>query len=456
MAYCRLLVCLLLLGLSSAQAQLEDAEDLDRPWINEFHYDNIGTDVNEFVEVAAPEDLDISTYQLILYNGFFGRMYEKDAIYPLTDFEVGDTVNGITFYQLPMAPQNCSSLSSWCGLESGKDGFALANFFTPTSGRVVEFLSYEGSFVAKDGPALNMTSVDIGVQQLTTTPLGWSISKVGTGCNRDDFYWTMANASTAGTVNTDQTVTCAAVFINEFHYQNENGGEGQFVEVAANVEDVSTYSVVLYNGVDGQPYDAVLLSSFETGEEEDGLTFYYYEFPRIGGNVGLEVGGMEEINGTDTTMPAGMALVNNDETVLEFLSYGGSFTAQGGVAENMTTVDVGFTEDGDTPIGSSLQLTGAGCSRENFVWRAIEANNVDINPAGDTRGEENIAQTIVCVVEVEVVTGAPEVEEENDELGARDDDFLDDNVVIFEAAGNKIGPVTYSMGSKPSRPIKQP
>jgi hypothetical protein len=41
------------------------------------------------------------------------------------------------------------------------DGIALVN----PSGKVIQFLSYEGSFTATNGPALGMTSTDIGVSE---------------------------------------------------------------------------------------------------------------------------------------------------------------------------------------------------------------------------------------------------------------------------------------------------
>ncbi len=37
-------------------------------FINEFHYDNSGTDTGEFIEVVAPENTDLSEYSLVLYN----------------------------------------------------------------------------------------------------------------------------------------------------------------------------------------------------------------------------------------------------------------------------------------------------------------------------------------------------------------------------------------------------
>jgi len=44
------------------------------------------------------------------------------------------------------------------GLQNGTDGIALVD-----NGDVIEFLSYEGSFTAMDGPAARMHSIDIGV-----------------------------------------------------------------------------------------------------------------------------------------------------------------------------------------------------------------------------------------------------------------------------------------------------
>ena len=39
------------------------------PWINEFHYDNDGTDVGEFIEIAGPAGLNLSAYTIYTYDG---------------------------------------------------------------------------------------------------------------------------------------------------------------------------------------------------------------------------------------------------------------------------------------------------------------------------------------------------------------------------------------------------
>lgn len=45
-------------------------------------------------------------------------------------------------------------------------------------------------------------------------------------------------------------------------------------------------------------------------------------------------------------------------------------TAEDGAAIGMTSTDIGVSESGSTPVGASLQLTGAGTTYEDFDWRA--------------------------------------------------------------------------------------
>ena len=57
-------------------------------WINEIHYDNAGTDANEFVEVIVkdPETVYLGDLVLYMYNGYDGTIYCLDAI---EEFEIG-------------------------------------------------------------------------------------------------------------------------------------------------------------------------------------------------------------------------------------------------------------------------------------------------------------------------------------------------------------------------------
>jgi len=38
-------------------------------FINEFHYDNVGDDAGEFVEIAGPSGASLTGWTLVLYNG---------------------------------------------------------------------------------------------------------------------------------------------------------------------------------------------------------------------------------------------------------------------------------------------------------------------------------------------------------------------------------------------------
>lgn len=77
--------------------------------------------------------------------------------------------------------------------------------------------------------------------------------------------------------------------------------------------------------------------------------------------------------------PDGVALVDDTASVIQFLSYEGSFTAAG-----MTSTDIGVAETSSTPIGYSLQLTGTGREYADFFWVA--------NPIENTFGELNQGQ----------------------------------------------------------------
>jgi hypothetical protein len=73
-----------------------------------------------------------------------------------------------------------------------------------SAGQVVQFLSYEGAFVAKDGPAAGMTAVDIGVEEGSSTPAGFSLQLTGSGASAADFTWVSARDDNFGAVNSDQ------------------------------------------------------------------------------------------------------------------------------------------------------------------------------------------------------------------------------------------------------------
>lgn len=159
-------------------------------WINEFHYDNTGGDVGEFVEVVAPADFtDLASVRLTLYNGGDGHPY--GAAHLLSSFTQGETAGGWTVYSKGIS-----------GLQNGApDGLSL-----DVGGSVVHFLSYEGAFQANSGPALGLWAPDIGVSQSESTPIGSSIGLTGAGSSLADFTWTTFGAASPGSFNAGQAV----------------------------------------------------------------------------------------------------------------------------------------------------------------------------------------------------------------------------------------------------------
>ena len=150
--------------------------------INEFHYDNTGGDINEFIEIVIKDPLSISPgdVDVYLYNGSSGADYDSLS---LADFVPNGILSDSYAYFSMLVP----------GIQNGgPDGIAVTH-----NGIVLEFISYEGSFEAEDGPASGMTSTDILVSEPTSTPLNSSLQRV---CFTDTWILT-EGSNTLGQVN---------------------------------------------------------------------------------------------------------------------------------------------------------------------------------------------------------------------------------------------------------------
>ena len=163
--------------------------------------------------------------------------------------------------------------------------------------------------------------------------------------------------ATSGTVSGTATVTVSApptgtgsARIAEVHYDNEGTDSGEAIEIeGAAGTSLAGWSLVLYSGTPGsanlgQPYSTVALSA---------------TIPATCGARGVVVQ-QYAVNGIQNGDADGIALVSAGGQVVEFLSYEGSFTATGGPAAGMTSVDIGVSETSSTPTGRSLQRAGNG------------------------------------------------------------------------------------------------
>ena len=459
-------------------------------FINEIHYDNAGTDSGEFVEIAGLAGTDVTGWTVVLYNGSpsnRGTYSTQTLSGVIPDQQDGFGTISIAY------PSNGIQNGNTAGTEP--DGVALVD----AAGNVVQFLSWEGSFLASNGPAAGMTSVDVGVLE-SGSENGTSIGLVGTGDSVDDFSWalianatagdanagqsfgggdpepqpgalsiadasivegdsgaqeivftvsrsggsagavsaawtlafdgsadaadfapgqptsgtvsfadgatsaeirltvqgdtdfegddaftltlsdatggaTIADASAAGTIQNDDAAPptpAANVFVNEIHYDNVGTDAGEAIEIAgAAGTDLSGYRIVFYNGSNTPDsavvYDTLTLSGV-IDDEGDG--FGALSFARSG----IQNGASD-----------GFALVAPDGTVLQLLSYEGSFTAAAGTpAAGMTSTDIGVAQDPAPASGLTLQLTGAGSSAADFSWVANGAESFGSLNAGQS------------------------------------------------------------------------
>ena len=191
-----LLVCSLILLASSLPFKQVYAfsQNPAEIFINEIHFQNIGDDVGEAVELAGPAETSLYGWRVVLYDGFTRRFYENLGFSTLTTFS--DQSNGLGSYKVSFSQPIRDSSAVGVALVSGDT--------------VIQFLSYKGQFTALDGPAAGLTSTQISVQEDESTAAGTSLQLTGTGRVYQDFSWASSAAQTFGAINTGQTITAAA------------------------------------------------------------------------------------------------------------------------------------------------------------------------------------------------------------------------------------------------------
>ncbi len=406
-------------------------------WINELHYDNSGSDSNEFVELAGSAGTDISGYQLLAYNGNGGSVYKTVTL----TGTIADQQGGFGTLQVTVS-----------GLQNGgPDGIALVD----SNGTVLQFLSYEGSMTASDGAAAGTSSTDIGVAESGSTPVGYSLQLVGEGSRYSDFTWQAPDAHSAGQVNAAQifsggqsnTAPIAAFsemcsnLVCDFDGSTSSDADGVITTYAWDFGEGSTASgeLTAHSFAQAGTYLVTL-----TVTDNDGASAQYQvnvtveaatvppwinevhydndgadtgEFIEVAGPAGTDLSGWTlalyngnnsavyhteslqgviasqqggygtlafAISGIQNGAADGMALVDASGSVVQFLSYEGSLTAVSGPASGMTSTDIGVSENSSTAQGTSLQLVGAGGQYDDFSWQM---------PAAHSQGGINAGQS---------------------------------------------------------------
>ena len=310
-------------------------------FISEIHYDNASSDTGEAIEISGETSTDLSGWSIVLYNGSNGTVYNTINLTGTTSASVDCGANGGT--QVINFPAN--------GLQNGSpDGIALVN----NNDQIVEFLSYEGVVTATNGIAAGLDSIDIGVSENSSTPIGHSLKLV-------NGVWSNPDANSFGECDTDVSAYSPTsptstptptptpqpnenIFISEIHYDNASTDTGEAIEISGDVNiDLSGWSLALYNGSNGTVYNTINLSGFLSPSNNcgtDGGTFVA-NFPS---------------NGLQNGSPDGIALIDALGNVVQFISYEGNLSATNGPASGQTSTDIGVSENSSTPIGHSLQL----------------------------------------------------------------------------------------------------
>ncbi|MBL4899638.1 MAG: lamin tail domain-containing protein [Colwellia sp.] len=147
------------------------------------------------------------------------------------------------------------------------------------------------------------------------------------------------------------------VFINEIHYDNTGGDIGEYVEIAGDGNvDLTGWSLRLYNGNNGKEYNSFNVDSWSYID-----TLTQFGFHKI------------KTTGLQNGSPDGLVLFDGVD-IIQFLSYEGNFTATDGIANGISSTDIGVMEPSNTPIDFSLQLTGKGSRYSDFSWSSPQAN----------------------------------------------------------------------------------
>lgn len=174
---------------SSAPKTCVPPVPLPQVHFSELHYDNIGTDVNEKIEIEGPANRNLTGWSVVLYGGDAAPDF---SAYSTTTLGVSlPTSCGTTGVIVVSYAENGIKNAKFNGT-GNPAGMALVN----NTGAVVEFLSYEGTFTALDGPAAGMVSTDIGVAEVEPGPApGNSLHRSSAG------GWSAASAQDFGVCN---------------------------------------------------------------------------------------------------------------------------------------------------------------------------------------------------------------------------------------------------------------
>lgn len=394
----------------------DDAPPIANIWINEIHYDDVGADIGEAVEVAGVAGTDLSGWSLVFYNGNGGASYGTVTL----SGTVGNQSNGYGTLQFA-GPAG--------GIQNGPpDGIALVDNF----GRVVQFLSYEGTMVATNGPANGMTSTDIGVAEEPAVADGFSLQLIGAGGSYADFTWTVnAIDDTFGLPNTGQSFLSASdpgqIRVLDASVTEGDSGTSFLTFTVRRAGGTALVSDVGYTiNLDGTADAADLAPGavlsgtvqFGVGEVERTITLAIQGDTVGEFNETLSVTLTGATNATITDNSATGTIINDDPLSLRIFQIQGKGHTSAYVGQNITTIgivtgvdtdgyyvqdatgdnrwvtsDAIFVFTGGAPtvaVGDSISVTGVvnevrpGNNAANFTTTQLTPSAVTVFSSGNT------------------------------------------------------------------------
>lgn len=176
----------------------------------------------------------------------------------------------------------------------------------------------------------------------------------------------------------------AEVFINELHYDNAGADVGEAVEIVATAgENLAGYRVWLYNGSNAP----------NTAKTYGSAAVPAAQARTCGASVGITTVTWPR-DGLQNGPSDGIALIDGNGNVVEFISYEGAITAADGPAKGLRSRNLPVSESGTAPIGTSLQLTGRGRTANDFQWAPSSTQSFGACNAGQTFGGSGGGDTV--------------------------------------------------------------
>ena len=320
--------------------------------ISEFHYDNPGTDANEFIEISGPANTSLTGWQVVRYNGATPGAAKKY------------TTGGDPVMTGLVIPQSCGTRGavrlSYAvnGLENGgNDGFALID---PT-GKVIEYLTYEGVATAADGPAAGVTSVDVGVFEsgLAGSDPNTSIKRVYDAAT-GNFSWVVSSPPNPGVCNDDNSGSVQPAAALQITPGTEQVTVGSTKSLTAKATDANGNDVTGTSGVTWTSSDPTIATVSTSGA-------------------------VATVTGVAPGSVTITASTNNNITATATLT----------VVPKPVVVSIALTPSNETVFtGSTQQYTAVAKSADStvitssttFTWSASDPTVVSINATGLATG----------------------------------------------------------------------